>query len=96
MIRHAGLNHPQSVGTLAQSVPVSPRLRLLVATIGGTALLLPGSMTARCGAVALTTVAIAADAKDRPAGVTVSDSENQIGHVDPSSPITLHQRANDG
>jgi hypothetical protein len=75
---------------------MSSRFRPRVSTIGDTALLLPGYMTASFGTVALTPVAMAADAKDRPASATVSDSENQIGHVDPSSPITLHQRANDG
>jgi hypothetical protein len=95
MIRHARPNHPQSVGTLAQSVPTSGRFRPRVTTIGDTALVLPGYVTASFGTVALTPVAMAADAKDCPAGATVPDSENQIGHVDPSSPITLHQRAND-
>jgi hypothetical protein len=75
---------------------MSSRFRPRVTTIGDPALLLPGCMTASFGTVALTSVAMAADAKDRPAGATVSDSENQIGHIDSSFPITLHQRANDG
>jgi hypothetical protein len=92
LIRHAGLGPPQSVGTLAVSVALAARFCLLVATVGCATLLLPGCKLAHSAAVTLTTVAMTAYAKDDPACATVPDSENNLGHIDLSSPITLKQR----
>ena len=96
LIRHAGIASPQSVTALAHPVQPSARVRPLVAAIGGTALLLPGPTSARFAAVALPTVAMPADAKDSPTAATATDSEDNLGHDNSSSPITLHEMTDDG
>jgi len=84
MIRHAGVSPPQSIAALAHPVRPSACIRPLVTPIGRTELLLPSFSSARWAAVALATVAMAADADDRPTSATATRSENNLGHGYPS------------
>jgi hypothetical protein len=95
MIRHAGIGLPQSIAALAHPMCPSACFRPLVAAPGRTELLPTGFPSAHWTAIALPTVAMAADAEDGPTGTTVARSQNNLRHDYPSSPITLHQMIDD-
>jgi hypothetical protein len=71
MIRHAGLGPPQPIVALAHPMQSSARVRPLVTSIGRAELLPPGSSSTHLAAVALPTVAMAADAEDDVTPTTV-------------------------
>lgn len=86
MIRHASPSPAKPIVSLAHPVSPSASLRPLVASIGRTALLSSGYLSARLSAIALAAVAMAADAEDRHAGTTMARSKTILGHHYPSSP----------
>jgi hypothetical protein len=96
MIRHAGLGPPQPIVALAHPMQSSACVRLLVTSIGRAELLQPGSPSAPWAAVALPTIAMAADAENDATGTTVTVSEHNLGPGHPLVPITLHPTPDDG
>jgi hypothetical protein len=78
MIRHAGLGPPPPIFALAHPMQTSARLCPLVASIGCAQLLPPGSSPTHSAAVALPTVAMAADEENDATGTTVAVSEHQL------------------
>src|ERR1700674_2825494 len=84
MIRHAGLGPPPPIVALAHPMQTSACVRPLVTSIGCAELLPPGSSSTHLAAVALPTVAMAADEEDDATGTTVTVSEHNLGHGHPS------------
>jgi hypothetical protein len=80
-----GLCPPQPIVALAHSMQSSACVRPLVTSIGRAELLQPGSASAHWGAVALPTIAMAADAENDATATTVTVSQHNVGHGHPRS-----------
>ena len=83
MLRHAGLGPPQPIVALAHPMPWSACVRPLVTSIGRAELLPPGPPSAHWAAVALPTIAMAAEAENDAIGTTITVSQHNLGDGNP-------------
>jgi hypothetical protein len=90
-----GLGPPQPIFALAHPMQSSACVRPLVTSIGRAELLPPGSSSTPLAAVALPTVAMAADAEDDATPTTVTVAEHNRRTWISLVPITLHRTTDD-